>query len=163
MTAAFKRIFWPSRFTGWHFLAILCSYFGIVIGVNLFMAWNAVDSWTGLVVKNSYVASQHFNETTAEKRAQLAMGWKAVPTYANGTLRLDVSDAGQAPIDDAIITARLGRPAYEADDHMVQFRQTAPGAYEGATELGGGAWNADVTITDAAGQVWTRTLRIVVK
>lgn len=163
MTVVLQRIFRPKTFTGWHFLAILCSYFGIVIGVNLFMAWNAVDSWTGLVVQNSYVASQQFNEVTAEKRAQIAMGWKAVPNYQAGSLQLAMTDAADAPIDDAIITAKLGRPAYDAEDHMVQFRQTGPGTYAAPTDLGNGAWNADVTVTDAEGEVWTRTLRIMVR
>ena len=158
-----QQIFAPKRFTGWHFLAILVSYFSIVIGVNLFMAWNAVDSWTGLVVKNSYVASQHFNEVTAEKRAQLAMGWKAVPVYEDGVLTLTMHDAQRTPIEDAIITAQVGRPAFEAEDHLVQFAETAPGTYTGATDLREGIWNADVTVTGAGGDVWTRTLRFNVR
>ena len=158
-----QRVFAPKPFTGWHFLAIILAFFGVVISVNLFMAWNATSSWTGLVVKNSYVASQHFNEVTAEKRAQMAMGWKAVPSYHDGMLTLTVEDARQAPIDDAIITAKLGRPSFEAQDHMVQFAQTAPGQYAGQTELGSGIWNADVTVTGAGGDVWTRTLRFTVK
>ncbi|QBK31258.1 FixH family protein [Roseitalea porphyridii] len=158
-----QRIFAPERFTGWHFLAIMLGWFGIVIGVNLFMAWNATSSWTGLVVKNSYVASQQFNEVTAEKRRQLAMGWKATPAYEAGTLTLDMRDAARAPIADAIITAKLGRPSYEADDHMVQFAETAPGIYEGRTDLTAGVWNADVTVTGAGGDVWTRTLRFSVR
>jgi len=158
-----QRVFAPKEFTGWHLLAMIVGWFGIVIGVNLFMAWNAIDSWTGLVVQNSYVASQEFNEVTAEKRAQLAMGWKAVPNYEAGTLRLNMTDAQSAPIDDAIITAKLGRPAYEAEDHMVQFRQIEPGVYEGPTELAQGIWNADVTVTGADGDIWTRTLRFTVR
>ncbi|WP_306119725.1 MULTISPECIES: FixH family protein [unclassified Roseitalea] len=158
-----QRVFAPKTFTGWHFLAIIAGYFGIVIGVNLFMAWNAVDSWTGLVVKNSYVASQQFNEVTAEKRAQLAMGWKAIPAYADGTMTLELHDARKAPIEGAIITATLGRPSYDAEDHMVQFAETGPGVYDGRTELAAGIWNADVTVTGAGGDVWTRTLRFTVK
>lgn len=158
-----QRIFVPKQFTGWHMLAIMIGWFGIVIAVNLFMAWNATSSWTGLVVKNSYVASQHFNEVTAEKRAQLAMGWKATPVYEGGVLTLDLQDARRAPIEDAIITARLGRPSYDAQDHMVQFAETAPGAYAGDTELASGIWDAEVTVTGASGDVWTRTLRFNVK
>lgn len=158
-----QRVFAPQKFTGWHLLAIMVGWFGIVIAVNLFMAWNAVNSWTGLVVKNSYVASQEFNEVTAEKRRQLAMGWKATPAYENGTLTINLDDARQAPIQDAIITAKLGRPSYEAQDHMVQFAETAPGVYTGQTELAGGIWNADLTVTGAGGDIWTRTLRLSVK
>lgn len=158
-----QRIFAPNPFTGWHFLAIILAFFGVVISVNLFMAWNATSSWTGLVVKNSYVASQNFNEVTAEKRAQMAMGWKAVPSYENGTLTLDMRDAQRAAIEDAIITAKLGRPSFDAQDHMVQFAETTPGIYAGATELAGGIWNAEVTVTGAGGDIWTRTLRFNVK
>ena len=157
-----QQIFQPKEFTGWHFLAIILSFFGVVVSVNMYMAWNATNSWTGLVVQNSYVASQHFNEVTAEKRAQLAMGWKAVPDYENGTLTLHMTDAQTAPINDAIITAELGRPAYEAEDHMVQFAQSGPGTYQAKTDLGSGIWSADVTVTGAGGDLWTRTLRIMV-
>ena len=158
-----QRIFAPKEFTGWHMLAIMIGWFGIVIAVNLFMAWNATSSWTGLVVKNSYVASQHFNEVTAEKRAQMAMGWKAIPVYEGGVLTLDLRDAQRAPIEDAIITAKLGRPSYDAQDHMVQFAETTPGTYTGTTELANGVWDAEVTVTGAGGDIWTRTLRFNVK
>ncbi|MCR9124473.1 MAG: FixH family protein [Phyllobacteriaceae bacterium] len=158
-----QRIFAPNPFTGWHFLAIILAFFGVIISVNLFMAWNATSSWTGLVVKNSYVASQHFNEVTAEKRRQLAMGWKAVPDYADGTLILTLHDATQAPIEGAIITAKLGRPSYEAEDHIVQFAEGEAGIYAGSTDLASGVWNADVTVTGAGGDLWTRTLRFTVQ
>ncbi|RNC90640.1 MAG: cytochrome oxidase [Oricola sp.] len=163
MIAMLQRIFAPNPFTGWHFLAIILAFFGVIISVNLFMAWNATNSWTGLVVKNSYVASQHFNEVTAEKRRQLAMGWKAVPEYSEGVLTLIMHDAAQEPIEDAIITARLGRPSFEAQDHTVQFAEGEAGTYAGSTDLASGVWNADVTVTGAGGDVWTRTLRFTVQ
>lgn len=158
-----QQIFQPKEFTGWHFLAILLTFFGVVVSVNMYMAWNATNSWTGLVVQNSYVASQQFNEVTAEKRAQMAMGWKAVPEYEDGTLTLFMNNAQTQPINDAIITAELGRPSYEAEDHMVQFKQSGPGVYEASTQLNEGVWNADVTVTGAGGDLWTRTLRITVR
>ena len=115
------------------------------------------------MVKNSYVASQHFNEVTAEKRRQLAMGWKAVPEFSDGVLTLTMHDAARAPIEGAIVTARLGRPSFEAQDHTVQFAEGEAGIYAGSTDLASGVWNADVTVTGAAGGVWTRTLRFTVQ
>ena len=41
------------RFTGYHMLAIMVAFFGVVIAVNLTMATFASRSWTGLVVENS--------------------------------------------------------------------------------------------------------------
>ena len=46
------------RFTGFHMLACMIVFFGVIVAVNLTMATLASQSWTGLVVKNSYVASQ---------------------------------------------------------------------------------------------------------
>lgn len=48
-------------FTGRHMLATILTFFGVVIAVNLTMATLASTSWTGLVVENTYVASQQFN------------------------------------------------------------------------------------------------------
>ena len=39
----------------------MLAFFGVIIAVNVVMATLASTSWTGLVVENSYVASQEFN------------------------------------------------------------------------------------------------------
>ncbi len=57
------------RFTGYHMAAIMVSFFGVVIAVNFTMAWYATSSWSGLVVENTYVASQQFNSRAAAMRA----------------------------------------------------------------------------------------------
>src|SRR3546814_8186701 len=58
-------------FTGWHMLGAMLLFFGIVISVNLYMAWQATRSWSGLVVENTYIASQEFNGKVAdEKRSE---------------------------------------------------------------------------------------------
>ncbi len=44
--------------TGWHVLAMFVAGFGIIIGVNLTLAFKAVSTFPGLEVPNSYVASQ---------------------------------------------------------------------------------------------------------
>ncbi|TIS18850.1 MAG: cytochrome oxidase, partial [Mesorhizobium sp.] len=51
----------PREFTGRHMLISILAFFAVVIGVNLTMATFAHRSWTGLVVENTYVASQQFN------------------------------------------------------------------------------------------------------
>ena len=57
-------------FTGWHMLTIMLLFFGTIISVNVTMAWNAVTSWSGLVVQNTYVASQSL--TARRKRPRPA-------------------------------------------------------------------------------------------
>ena len=59
-------------FTGRHMLAVVCTFFGVVIAVNVVMAIAATGTFPGLVVANSYVASQGYNELLAAARAQAA-------------------------------------------------------------------------------------------
>ena len=56
-----KKIDKQGEFTGRHMAIIMVAFFGVIIAVNLTMATLASRSWTGLVVKNSYVESQKFN------------------------------------------------------------------------------------------------------
>ena len=63
----FAQIVRPDRFTGWHMVGVLGLFFGVTILVNLALAFFANGSWTGLIVKNSYVASQHYNERLAKE------------------------------------------------------------------------------------------------
>lgn len=153
----------PRKFTGKHMIAVMVLFFGTIITVNMIMAWHATNSWTGLVVKNSYVASQHFNEVTQEKRDQLALGWASDIDYADGMLNVAMTDNNGAAIENAIVTAKLGRPAYEAEDQLVQFGETGTGQYATQADLGAGVWQADMTVTDAEGAVWTKSYRFLVK
>mgnify|MGYP003132251449 FL=1 len=86
------------HFTGWHMLGVLVVFFGVTIIVNLTLAYFASNSWTGLVVKNSYVASQHFNEHLANERKQASLGWSDEFTYKNGILTLRLTDAAGTPV-----------------------------------------------------------------
>ncbi|TIU14500.1 MAG: cytochrome oxidase, partial [Mesorhizobium sp.] len=74
----------PREFTGRHMLATILAFFGVVIAVNLTMATFASTSWTGLVVENTYVASQQFNRKAEEGRAQAALGWTGKLTISSG-------------------------------------------------------------------------------
>src|SRR6185437_10845881 len=86
------RAFRPRQFTGWHMLAVMVLFFGTIITVNIVMAVFANTSWTGLVVQNTYVASQEFNRKAAEGRAQAARGWKTRLELQPGLVRFALAD-----------------------------------------------------------------------
>ena len=69
-----QRTVRSGEFTGRHMLAAMLAFFGVIIAVNITMAVFAQTSWTGFVVRNSYVASQEFNGKVAAARAQAALG-----------------------------------------------------------------------------------------
>ena len=82
-------------FTGRHMTAILVVFFGVVIAVNFTMARYARATFGGLVVENSYVASQEFNQWLDEAEAGDALGWDAVTAWRpDGRLLVTVSGPG---------------------------------------------------------------------
>ena len=83
----------PGTFTGRHMAILVISFFGVIISVNIGMAVISSVSWTGLVVDNSYIASQEFEEKRLAHEAQLAAGWQSSFSHADGTARLIVADA----------------------------------------------------------------------
>lgn len=122
--------------TGKKFLAIMVSAFAVIIGVNLFLAFNAVATFPGLEVKNTYVASQTFDD---DRAAQLALGWDVGAKVEAGQLRLSFSKDG-APVEPEIVSAVLGRATNVASDEtpILVFDGsdfTAP------VDLAAGNWN----------------------
>ncbi len=113
-------------FTGRHMLAVMIAFFTVIISVNVLMATLANTTWSGLVVENSYVASQEFNRKAAEGRAQAALGWTGTLTIAGGEIGYRLSDqAGRTvPLDKVTVTFR--HPAYDAKDMV--FALAADGA-----------------------------------
>lgn len=152
----------PRQFTGWHMLAIMVAFFGVIIAVNLLMATFANTSWTGLVVQNTYVASQQFNERVAEQRAQAALGWKGKLTIVNGEIHYSLTDAAGAPVAIDSVTASFRRPAYEAEDWQVSLQREADGPFSIATPLRDGIWIVSTEASVANREPYREARRIVV-
>ncbi|MER8847231.1 FixH family protein [Mesorhizobium australicum] len=109
------------EFTGRHMLAIILAFFGVVIAVNLTMATLANTSWTGLVVENTYVASQQFNRKAEEGRAQAALGWTGKLTIAGGEVRYSLTDAAGKPVSLHGVKVLFRHPAYEKEDESIKL------------------------------------------
>jgi nitrogen fixation protein FixH len=157
-----ERILGTKEFTGWHMLAVLGLFFGTVIGVNLTLAYFANSSWTGLVVKNSYVESQRFNVVTAKRLEQEALGWTGIADYRAGVFSFKLTSRSGAVIGGAAISARIGRPSTAAEDRIVNLDAAGP-VYSAATELRPGIWEAEVSIAGAHGETWVKSYRFMVK
>lgn len=128
----------PERqFTGRHALIVFAGAFSIIIGVNLALAYNAVKTFPGLEVKNSYVASQKFDDKRA---AQEALGWTIKATATGGLLFLDIRDAYGNPVEVASLDATLGRATHVRDDVEPAFKFDGT-SYVAPAELSDGNWN----------------------
>ncbi|OYX37989.1 MULTISPECIES: FixH family protein [unclassified Sphingomonas] len=132
-------------FTGWHMLAIMVAFFGVIIAVNFTMARFAVGTFGGVVVDNSYVASQRFNGWLAEARAQDKLGWRVVPGIdATGRLQIAATDAQGALIGGQMtVTAR--HPLGRLPDQTIAMHATSTG-FAADVPLPSGRWQLRIVL-----------------
>jgi nitrogen fixation protein FixH len=102
---------------GWHVLTAFVLAFSIIIAVNLTLAFQAVRTFPGLEVKNSYVASQSFDKNRA---AQLALDWDVSAELNGNVLSLIIKDGG-TPIAPRIEKATFGRATHVGQDQTPEF------------------------------------------
>lgn len=136
--------------TGKHVLAITCGAFGIIIAVNLTMAYNAVSTFPGLEVANSYVASQNFN---ARKAEQLALGWTMKASHDDDRVRLAFTDAQGQPVQVTDLAVLIGRRTSAAEDQRPDF-VWLDGIYEAELPLGNGYWTMRVSARASDGTLF---------
>lgn len=106
-----------SEIKGWHVASAFVLSFGVIIAVNLTLAFNAVRTFPGLEVKNSYVASQSFD---ANRKAQTRLGWDAAARLEGNDLLLSITENG-VPIAPEITRAIFGRATTVAQDQTPAF------------------------------------------
>jgi nitrogen fixation protein FixH len=148
------------EFTGFHMLLWICSFFGVVIAVNILLAVLANESWSGLIVKNGYVASQQYNGVLAAARRQEALGWTAALKRDRGRLDLDIRGPDGGAVQGLAVTAKVTRPTHEHDDADLAFEARPDGGYVAMADLAPGQWVLDLTAEDGAGHSFRRIYRL---
>ncbi len=144
--------------TGRKVLLFCVAAFGTIIAVNLVMAWQAVRTFPGVEVRNSFVASQEFD---ARRDAQLALGWDVGVSYEDGWLTVDITGPDGGPADVAELTALVGRATSTAADFTPAFarqgsRFTAP------ADLARGNWNVRLRAVAGDGTEFFQRIPLVV-
>ena len=126
------------KLTGWHVLAMFMAFFGVIIAVNVTLAWQAIATFPGLEVANGYVASQSFDR---DRKAQQALGWTLVRDYDAGAqeLRLTFTDAAGQPVAVKSLDVLVGRTTQTAQDMRPEFIARG-GAYVAHADLAMGKW-----------------------
>ena len=135
----------PERpFTGRHMLLAMVAFFGVIIAVNVLMAIAAARTWTGLVVANSYVASQEFQAKEDAAHRQRALGWRPALSLSAGRVSLIVTDGSGAVVELGDVSLQVNRPVGGHDDQLVALVRNLAGGYEAPLALLPGVW--DLTI-----------------
>ncbi len=136
--------------TGKKVLGIAIAAFLVVLTPNLLMAWYAVTTFSGLIVPNSYVASQQFNERT---RAQQALGWTMALERERDAIHVAFTDEAGNTVRPAALTVTVGRPTTDALDEALDLMPTGAG-FIGRIDLDPGRWLVLVTAEDDHGTPW---------
>ncbi|MBQ4827376.1 MULTISPECIES: FixH family protein [unclassified Leisingera] len=147
------------EFTGKHALMLFCGAFAVIIGVNIALAVNAVKTFPGLEVKNSYVASQEFD---VRRSAQEALGWSVYASSQGDQVKLEITDADGTPVEVAKLSATLGRATHVQDDQQPEFTFDGQ-AYVAPAELGPGNWNIRMVARAKDGTEFTQRVILHVK
>jgi nitrogen fixation protein FixH len=127
------------RFTGWHMTGILLAFFGVIVAVNFTMAALATRTFGGVVVQNSYVASQRYNDWLKAARAQAKLGWKAEARLdPERRVTVDVSAPG------AVVTGYAAHPLGREADLPLEF--TGVGTFRSSNALPAGRWKVHILV-----------------
>ncbi len=149
------------KLTGWHVLAMLVAFFGVMFVANAFLVYYALGTFSGTVTDSSYQASQEYNLYIAAARAQQLRNWHVVADakrYADGkvSVRVVARDADNIPIGGTDFHATLQRPTTRAQDIQVALTPNLdePGVFVGtASNVPKGQWSlviaADTDTTPA--------------
>ena len=132
------------RFTGYHMLAWTVGFFLVVIGVNAVMATIAARSFTGTVVENSYVASQHFNRWLDEAKAQERLGWNATIDHRGALVTVQLTGP-ESLIGEAHVSGTAVHPLGHLPDRVIHFARVGIGEYRSIEALPHGRWQIRVT------------------
>lgn len=139
----------PFTITGWHVLAAVVAFFGVVVAVDSAFLIAAYRSHPGQVSVTPYEDGLAFNREVARRRAQVALGWTAAVAPSAGGLVVELRDSVGAPVSGQQLSGLLRRPATEAGEFRLTFSEASPGHYLARVRPAPGAW--DVTVRSDKG------------
>jgi len=147
------------RLTGRHVLIIALSAFAVVFGANMALLWAATGSFPGLVVRNSYVASQGWE---ARSDAQRALGWQATAGYGEGEIAVRLTGPEGEAVPGLAVEATVGRPASDADDRTLTLAWQGD-VYAAPVRLAPGRWQVAIRAGDGDATLYRATADLVVR
>ncbi len=136
---------------------------GLVIGVNLYMVYDAVRTFPGVAGLDGFDLSKEYNRVLATAQRQTELGWQIEAELADGRFPvLRLKDRSGAPLRASTINAQAERPVGPTDSTALTFRPAGDGRYLANTSLYSGQWDMMLTV-QADGQAYKATRRVVVK
>lgn len=157
------------RADGWWYPWIFVAGMGVVILVNVVLAYFAVSTWSGLETNNYYRRGVQYNEAIADAKLQRERGWKSAlvvsPKPVDGRafdVGVTFRDKAGLPLDGLDVRVRAERPTSSGHDQEVTLTDVGGGVYSGRVELAlPGQWTMRV-IAQRDAQLYQTVERIQV-
>lgn len=153
---------------GWMVLAFMLAFFGVVIGVNAFMAHLAMSTFGGVDVASSYQAGQMFERDVAMAETQDERHWRIdgkITAAADGGKALDIAarDSTGAPLTGLTATAEFTRPTDRRLDRTLSIREDTPGHFHGNVALPAGQWDLIIELSRQGERQFRSVNRVVIR
>ena len=132
--------------TGWHMLAGFAAFFGVIIAVNFYMASLARSTFGGVVVENSYVAGQHYNEWLDKAEAQEKLGWTETVTLDKGRHVLVQLAKDGTPLSGIAATGEASHPLGRKPAIALTFHTFDTGVVRSEETLPAGRWQVALSV-----------------
>jgi nitrogen fixation protein FixH len=127
-------------------LFVMLAAFGVIIAVNALMATYAIRTFSGTVVDNSYVASQHYNAWLAEARAQRGLGWTVDAARRPDGRLLITAHSPREPLSRASVTANATHPLGLLPSQRLSMVAVGDGRYVSTQPLPPGRWQLHIEV-----------------
>jgi nitrogen fixation protein FixH len=133
--------------TGRKVLAIVLTFFGVIIAVNVTMSVLAVETLSGTEVPSAYNASLAYQNEIAAAQRQDDRHWQvSAAAKRDAAGHVDVSivarDAQSVPLKGLQVNVQLQRPVDKRFDREATLVEQAPGAYTvGLADVAAGQWD----------------------
>jgi len=153
--------------TGRMVLVYLLTFFGIVMGINGVMIYEALSTMRGVDTESAYQAGRMFEQDVAMVKAQDARHWqidaKLTPARNHMRLELVARDKAGHVLTGMTASASFERPIDRGLDHSVALKEDSPGQYHGETELIPGQWDLVIEISEQGQRLFRSKNRIVLR
>ncbi len=118
-------------------------FFGVIALVDGAFVTIAVRTHTGLVTEQAYEKGLAFNKTLAEAKAQAQTDVTQNAYFNNGILSWRLSTKDGRFIDNALVSAKMYRPAHDGADFEIILNHKGRGLYEARPQFPlKGQWTA---------------------
>ena len=134
----------------------------LVVGVNIFMAVQAVHSFPGTATDASFATSNRYDQVLADEARQAALGWQLEANVDGRRPFLVLRTRDGKLMEGARVVVIADRPVGGLADRRMDFRASTPGRYMAEAPLPeAGQWDLQLHIT-ADGQTYRATRRVMV-